>query len=134
MNDSRLTEEEAYEAAYMMTNYTWAGEGEIARELASKKKYRSESVDRVFNGVMEKLLASHMKFLHKRFMDNSVKDIDERGLFRQSQEDITPETLEEPCKAIQGAPFDWKSVKIISTPIPKPFTWDGIYDAVKGKK
>ena len=34
--------------------------------------------------------------LHKRFMDNFVKDIDERGLFRQSQEDITPETLEEP--------------------------------------
>ncbi len=38
MNDSRLTEDEAYEAAFMMTNYTWAGEGEIALELAGQIK------------------------------------------------------------------------------------------------
>ena len=36
--------------------------------------------------------------LHKRFMDNSVKDIDERGLYQQSKENITKEMLEEPSK------------------------------------
>ncbi len=36
MNDSRLTEDEAYEAACLITDYDWGPEYEIALKLVSR--------------------------------------------------------------------------------------------------